>query len=271
MSVTTHPASAEDVARLWPAVKASRLMGSATEFAGYREAGPWRVRVTEAGEALVLGPWRNHLEILAIKGLWAAPHRIEALLDDAASVARSQGFSEVLSPLLSASEVGPYLAADMAATEQIVALQGLAQDIALDGERSSVSVRSGSPDDVERLVELDARCFNDFWRYGSHEFVECMAHERTVIAGQGGVVLGYATCAIHGAAATIGRLAVAPDARRRGIATALLAALGSYALNSGVYAMTLCTQEDNAASRALYTSLSFRELPERYVLAARRV
>lgn len=270
MSGSTRPARAEDVSRLWPAVKAARLMASADELAAFREAGPWRVRVNDFGEALLLAPWRSHLSMLAIRGLWAAPHRVTALVDDAAAVARAQGFSEVLSPLATEAELPAYLSAGMQVLEPIVALQGLAQDIAARPVISTVGVQIATRADLDAVVGLDAACFDEFWRYGPHEVGECMTHDRVTLAEKHGVLVGYATCSLHGASATVGRLAVSPEARRQGVASALLRDAASFALRSEAFAITLCTQRANADSRALYETMSFRELPETYTLAARR-
>jgi len=270
MSAATRPARAEDVSRLWPAVRAARLMATADELARFRESGPWRVRVNDDGEALLLAAWRVHLQTAAIRGLWAGPHRIAALVEDAAAVARAQGFTQVLSPLLAASELAPYLGAGMEVAEPIVALQGLAEDIAAHPVRADIGIRRASAADLRSLAELDAACFDEFWRYGTDELEESLSRDRVTIAEKDGRLVGYATCTLYGASATLGRLAVSPDSRREGVGRALLGDVAGYAVRSGVFAVTLCTQEANADSRSLYAATSFAELPERYALAARR-
>jgi len=270
MNDSTRPASFDDIARLWPAVKAARLMASADELASFRSAGPWRVRVTDTGDALLLASWRAHLHILAIRGLWAPQHRIAELVADATAVARAQGFAQVLSPLLAASELQAYVAAGMEVAEPIIALQGLAEDVAVCRRPADVTLRIGSIGDLADIVQLDAACFNEFWRYGPQELGESLSHERVLIAEKDGALLGYATCSLHGGSATVGRLAVSPRARRQGVGMALLSDVAGFALRSGAYAVTLCTQEANEASRALYASASMIELSERYALAACR-
>jgi len=270
MNESTRPASSEDIPRLWPAVKAARLMSSADELASFRRAGPWRVRVNDAGEALLLATWRAHLRVLAIRGLWAPQHRIGALVDDAVAVARAQGFTQVLSPLLAASELHAYIEAGMEVAEPIIALQGLAEDVAACHRPTDVSLRIGSIADLAGIAELDSACFDEFWRYGPQELGESLSRERVLIAEKDSVLLGYATCSLHGGSATVGRLAVSPAARRRGVGVSLLSDVAAFAVRSGAYAVTLCTQEANEASRALYASASMVELSERYALAACR-
>jgi len=272
MSVRTRPALAEDVFRLWPAVKAAHLMTSAEEFSAFREAGPWRVRVTDGGEALLLARWRAHLDVLAIRGLWGASRHVADLVDDAAAVARAQGLAQVLSPLVSEGEAPPYIAAGMREAQSIVALQGHSEELARSAPPAWVRLRPAASTDIPALVELDARCFDEFWRYGHFELSESLRRERVIVAEHGsGEVAGYATCAVWGATATVGRLAVSPTVRRRGVGRALLADAAAWAMRAGTYTLTLCTQEDNLESRALYEAVGLTELREHFVLAARRV
>jgi len=260
------------MARLWPAVKAAHLMTSIEEFRAFRATAPWRVRVTETGEALVLARWRDHLNVMAIRGLWSAPHRFGDLFEDACSVARSQGFTEVLSPLVTGGARDAYMALGAHEVERIVALQGTVGGVLMRRPPAGARIRPATPADVADIERVDRACFAEFWRYGPAELSDSLLTERvTVVESARGVIDGYSTCASYGATVTVGRLAVAPEARRRGIAQALLSDVASWAERSGAYALSLCTQEANTASRAFYAAAGLIELPERYLLAARGV
>ena len=87
-----NTAGDEDLGRLWPAVNASRLFPSRAEFEVFREQEPWRVRVDEAGRAVVLERWREHLDILGIKGIWCTQRDLPAVLEDVRAVARTRGY-----------------------------------------------------------------------------------------------------------------------------------------------------------------------------------
>ncbi len=269
MSLPTRAASAKDIYALWPAVKAAHLMASAEEFSAFRDAAPWRVRVNDAGEALVVARWRAHLDVLAIRGLWSAPHRLADLVDDARSVARAQGLSVVLSPLASGETRDAYLASGMSEVERIVALQGEVARLHARQLPEGVRIRPARSTDVPDLERVDGECFTEFWRYGSAELEESLAAERVcVVESEQGAIYGYSTCACYGATVTVGRLAVAPAARRRGLASALLLDAALWAQAVDAYAVTLCTQEDNSVSREFYASAGLVELPECYILAA---
>ncbi len=262
-----RPARDDEVRGLWPAVKAARLFSAREEFTSFCAENPWRVRVNESGESVVLAPWRAGGDVLAIRGVWASPPRITALVEQTEAFARDQGYAQLLSPLLSEAVFGWYRSARMRVRERIVAIQGFADEITAGDRQDVVGFRPAGPADFELLERLDAQCFDEFWRYGIAEIDHSHQRERVTLAlDADGALVGYATCSLHGASATLGRLAVAPAVRRRGVARALLADAASWAADQQAYALTLCTQRGNAASRRLYASAGLFELPEAYVM-----
>lgn len=267
-----RPASVGQAVDLWPAVRAGRLFSSLSEFEAFIEAGPWRVRVTRQGEAAVLASWRAHLDVLAIRGLWAPAARVGACATEVCDVAADHGFSSVLSPLVTLEAIEPYLACGFAPLERLVVFQGLASDVVARSEEPAAAVlRLAADDDVAAVTALDARCFDEFWHYGEPEVREAMDAERVVVAVRAGRVAGYVTCALHGAAVTIGRLAVAPEARREGVGRALVADCARWARRHEAFALSLCTQESNAGARVLYAHAGMHELTDRYTLALKEL
>jgi len=262
-------ATAEQARALWPAVRAARLFATVDEFMEFRVAEPWRVRVTEQGEGIVLGTWRRHLEVLAIRGLWASRGRVPSLVREARSVAADHGFTSILSPLVTTDALEPYQSCGFSVAENLVVLQGLVDDVVIAGGRhTGVTVRDAARDDIPALVAIDAWCFDTFWGYREPEVLDALASENVVVAcGDSGEALGYATFSDHGGTVTVGRLAVMPSARRRGVGTSLLRHCAQCAVHGQALAISLCTQEHNTASRALYSAMGMRELDERYALA----
>ena len=63
--------------------------------------------------------------------------------------------------------------------------------------------------------------------------------------------------------AEVRALAVAPQARGRGVGRALLSAVTDRARDSGVRRLVLCTQTTMHAAQHLYTGAGFRRMPER--------
>ncbi len=259
-------ARAEELPRLWPAARTSHVARSLEELQELYAAAPWRVRVSSAGDAMVLVRWREHLDALAIRAAWTVPHRLPLLVDEARAVARAQGFASVVSPLVPASQWAAYEAADMCLLEEIVALQALSARVAVAGNSTPVTPRRAHHRDLTGLVDLDAQCFDTFWHYGRPELESALADERLTVVEEDGRLLGYASAAVRLGTCTLGRLCTAPAARRRGVGAALVHDVARWATEHDGTVFSLCTQADNAASRALYRSLGLREVEEPYAL-----
>lgn len=262
-------AKPEELSRLWPAARSAHFVASLTELEDFYAGGPWRVRVSAAGDAMVLARWRAHLDLLAIRALWVADHRVAQLVAEARAAAHAQGFSGVLSPLLARSLHRPYEAVGMAEIEPIVALQGIPGRIAMRAVmRDELEVRLGRESELERVEAIDAESFDEFWRYGREELETVRTGERLTVAILGGEVVGYATAAIRNSTCTLGRLAVAPQARRAGVGRRLVTDAAMWAATKGAAVFSLCTQESNQASRSLYASCGLFEVEERYGILA---
>lgn len=266
-----RPANAHEVSSLWPVARARRVARSEQHLlAGWRRL-PWAVRVSGAGDVMLLAPWRATSDALAIRAVWAPPSRIGAAAAEAAVVAAAHGFGRVLSPLLPESELGPYENAGMRVVECVVALQASVRTVARAG-RGTVAVRAAGRSDLAQVGELDAASFNEFWRYGREELETVLEDDRVLVAiDDHARVVGYVTSNVYSGTCTVGRLAVSHEARRRGVATELLGATAQAAAAEDALTVSLCTQECNAASRALYAKCGLVEVAERYVIAGSAV
>lgn len=272
MSPTLRPATAEECRRLWPAVANDRVFETAEQFYAYREKSPWTVRVSEKGDACVLGVWRAHLDVLAMRGVWCAERLVPAVCADALTIAREHGFGRLVSPLLPEVLLDGYRKAGLRSEYPIVAIQGLPSQVAVSQPSQDVRLSAASEGDIAELVELDAACFEPFWGYGEVELTELLATERAVTARtDSGELIGYTLATVSRGAATLGRLAVSPDARRRGVGRALVSDVARWASDRGAMTMSLCTQEENTASRALYRACGLHEIEDRYAMAIRDV
>jgi ribosomal-protein-alanine N-acetyltransferase len=247
-------------------------MGCVEELRAYQAEGPWRIRVAGRGEAALLGQWRLHLDVLAMRGVWCSERHVAAFAEDAAAVGRARGFGRVLSPLLPADLLGGYHTAGMRDLEPIVAIQGIPDRLPRTVTPPGVALRSAAPEDSSSLAHLDAECFDDFWSYGDLEITSLLPLERCmVVETAGGELIGYTLATVSRGAAVLSRLCTAPGARRRGIGSALLSDVGEWCRSMGASTLALCTQEANLASRALYASAGLVEIGDRYAFAIREI
>lgn len=269
-----RPATPAECSALWPAARAAHLFRDAPAFEAFHAAAPWRVQVASGGRAAVVERWRDHLDMLAIRALWAGDRDVGALLGELAALARSHGYGRLMSPLVPRDIAAPYERGGMSVHQSIVALRIDARHAAhvAAAPVPGVRLRSASPDDLEGLCRVDGECFDLFWAYEPRRIAAAMVAERLALAEDltSGTprLIGYTTCTVERGSGTLGRLAVDPRDRGRGVGALLLAdALVSMAAR-GAATISLCTQEDNAPSRALYSRGGLRELPGRLLFLA---
>lgn len=267
MSGATRPVRPDELGRLWPLVRSSHVFGDCEELASFSQDAPWRVRASDTGDAMVLDRWRSHLDALSIRALLASDARIPELVDDARAVARSQGLTEVLSPLV-IDPGGEYVAAGMEPFARIIAFASSAGELRIPAQADDDAfLRQAMAGDVDALARIEASCFDDFWRQGYPEMVRDISSQRITIAeDDAGAALGYSASIRRGSLVTLGRLAVAPHARRRGVACSLIRDVEAWADSVNAAGISLCTQEDNLGARSLYESVGFTQAPGRYMM-----
>ncbi len=269
-----HPACREDLGWVWPAAAAAHLFASPVELTREWESAPWRVRVTQKGEAAVLAPWRTHLGIMAVRGLWCSGSRVPLLLEDLRAVARQQGFERLFSPLVPKEHAAPYERSGLTPAQEIVVYR--LECLASPPRAGSLSpapaslpqslptgirLTVGTLADLPAVRAVDVQAFDDFWRYDEPLLERYMASDRVGLAYRDQQVVGYTLSTLHGPEATLGRLAVTPAEQGRGIGAALLAEAIAAAARDGARGITLCTQAENAASRRVYCTAGFKESP----------
>jgi ribosomal protein S18 acetylase RimI-like enzyme len=269
MSGITRPATAADVSWVAPAAARAHLVADPAELVAVSQAEPWRVRVTERGEAVLMGRWREHTADLAVLGLWCAPARVPFLVGDLIEVARAQGFDRLLGPLVPESQAGPYLDAGLRVVERVAVLRlERPGRVTAAAPPAGVTLRQATADDLDAIARVDRASFPDFWRYDPAQIARLLDTGRGALAEEAGRAIGYTLATVSGGEGSLGRLAVAPGGRHRGVGAALASEAVVWLAGQGVRAVTLSTQSDNEPSRRLYGRLGFRRLPDTLVACA---
>lgn len=112
--------------------------------------------------------------------------------------------------------------------------------------------------DLDALVAIHRACFTDAW--GVESFANLLAMPGTfVLQSKDGFVLAR----VAAGEAEILSLGVMPAARRGGQAESLVVESAAKAREQGAVIMFLEVNQNNAAARALYDKLGFREVGRR--------
>jgi len=113
--------------------------------------------------------------------------------------------------------------------------------------------------DIDELLRLENVCF-EHDRLTRSDFRNALRASRSLLLVADGStgLAAYALLRMKGRQGHLLSLAVDPQARRRGLARALIAAMEQAALARGARHMQLELREDNGAAEALYASLGYR-------------
>jgi [ribosomal protein S18]-alanine N-acetyltransferase len=117
-----------------------------------------------------------------------------------------------------------------------------------------MTIRSATHDDLDGLSALHEACFGQGWRAESFGRLLATPGTFALLAAEGFVLARTAGCE-----AEILSLGVRTQARRAGLGTALVRAAAATALAEGAKTLFLEVGITNAAARALYAGLGFRE------------
>jgi ribosomal-protein-alanine acetyltransferase len=123
-------------------------------------------------------------------------------------------------------------------------------------------LQRAGPDDLDALVQLENRCFTEdrISRRSFRRFME-MPRDRVLVARQNGALIGYCVVLMNAATrlARIYSIAVADDARGKGVGESLITFAEQEAADSGRIVMRLEVREDNPSAIKLYRRLGYRK------------
>ena len=125
------------------------------------------------------------------------------------------------------------------------------------------SVIDAQPRHLDALLELERLCFSVPWTRAQLEAELPDAHHEFLVAESGDLLLGYIGMMHVLDEGYISNVAVAPDSRRQGIASALITALLRRAQEKELAFVTLEVRASNAPAIALYERFGFEPVGRR--------
>jgi len=129
-------------------------------------------------------------------------------------------------------------------------------------------IQAAQADAADVLAALHARAFDKPW--SEPEIAKLLQNPTTfaLMSRAGETLQGFVLAWAAAGDAELLTVAVAPEARRRGVGAALVTSAGVAALVRGAATMHLEVAEDNAAARALYVQLGYEEVGRRHACYA---
>jgi ribosomal-protein-alanine N-acetyltransferase len=132
------------------------------------------------------------------------------------------------------------------------------------GDHPSVITRSATDRDVDRVSAIERASFSDPWSRASFDRLVGDSRVHFAVACEpDGSIVGYVVAWFVMDEGEIADLAVAPEARGRGIGATLLRSAVRTARARGASAIYLEVRDSNAAARRLYASHGFTEVGRR--------
>jgi ribosomal-protein-alanine N-acetyltransferase len=150
-------------------------------------------------------------------------------------------------------------------TDNIVVLLWENTSLPVEPENTSIEIRRMMPEHLAGVYQLDTLSFEYEWR-NSASALELAYHQSAVatVVMEAEKVIGYQISTANVAGGHLARLAVHPQARGQGIGYALVYNLLKEMQHRGVNHVTVNTQQDNAASLAVYARAGFKQVEDQY-------
>lgn len=119
-------------------------------------------------------------------------------------------------------------------------------------------IQNAAPEDLEQLKNLEEQCFSIPWTREQLESQLPDEHHCFILAKENNQVLGYVGMMYVLDEGYISNVAVAPEARRRGIGDNLIEVLMKRARELSLSFVTLEVRESNMAAISLYKKHGFQ-------------
>jgi ribosomal-protein-alanine N-acetyltransferase len=132
-------------------------------------------------------------------------------------------------------------------------------------DRAGVPIRTATPDDISAMLQLERAADGaSHWSAGDYQRIfDTESPMRFALIAGSGPPTGFLVARAIGPDWEIENLAVAGQARRRGVGRALVAELLRRASHAGAASVLLEVRKSNQAARALYESSGFKVLASR--------
>lgn len=212
------------------------------------------------GERARLGTWRGRDATAYLTPFPESPALSAEFVERILDHMRRRGFRSVVTGALTPGESLGFVDAGFKLHEELRLLE---HDLgAIPG--ATLPTRRGRKADRPVVLDIDNRCFDDFWALddaGLEEAIRATPWSRFRIVEDAAAVIGYAVSGRAGNRGYLQRLGVDRPARGKGVGRALVADSLTWMRARGVTRALVNTHSTNEDALALYQGCGFRVLP----------
>jgi ribosomal protein S18 acetylase RimI-like enzyme len=209
-----------------------------------------------------LAPWRGHPDIAQLV-IGSDSHATVHSVDECLQRARTSGYRSIVTGAVTGDDSALFLAAGLAVREH---LHLLVTDLVVEPAPPCRGTARPTVRDRRAIVDLDDAAFEPFWRLGAagiRDALDATPKSRLRVGHGEPRVAAYAITGRAGEYGYLQRVAVHPDARRRGWGRALVADALLWLWQHGTTRAFVNTQLENRAALELYEASGFTLMPER--------
>jgi ribosomal protein S18 acetylase RimI-like enzyme len=150
-------------------------------------------------------------------------------------------------------------------TQNIVMLEWKGMRAPEASSLEGVALRTMQPGDLPLVAKLDAAAFKPLWQNTLDALEKALPQATSAIVAEDAKgMVGYQISTANPFGAHLARLAVRPDAQRRGLGSMIVTDLIRRLKKKGVARLTVNTQSDNLSSLALYDKMGFVVTGEKF-------
>ncbi len=208
-----------------------------------------------------LAPWRGHPDIAQLV-IGPDAHATSQSVHECLERARTCGYRSIVTGAVTDDDSAPFLEAGLTVHEH---LHLLARDLTAEPDVPRRGTVRATFLDRKAIVDLDDAAFEPFWRLGAagiRDALDATPKSRMRVGRGDPRVSAYAITGRAGEHGYLQRVAVHPDARRRGWGRALVADALLWLWEHGTARVYVNTQLENQAALELYAATGFTLMPE---------
>lgn len=231
--------------------------------------GRWSLAPRMAMRRVRIAPWQGDPYVALVGPVRAGRQPSAGDILTCIAELEARGVYRAVTPALSPYEAEPFFQAGFQLFERLHLLSTPTAGTVVDRPDSPAKLAPGRSWHDRRVLEVDARAFEGFWRFDKLALTEAKTatpSRRFQVAKINRKIIGYAVTGRAGRRGYLQRLAVDPEVQGLAIGTLLIHDSFRWLRRKGVDLSLVNTQETNTRALSLYEHIGYRRQTEGLVV-----